>query len=135
MPVARLPAMIPAPATAAVPWMSSLKQVIVRRYRSRRAKAVFFLKSSHCSSAFGKRCFTAWTNSSTKDSYGSPRRRGGRQPTERAAASRPLIAETEDALVVGPDDEPSPVDGRSPAPPRARRSGRRGHQDPAGAAE
>ena len=118
-----------------------------------------FLKSSHWSSARGKRRRTACTNSSTSASYAAPRSRGCRQPdvevvveqglvvgadveadgqrrgrmdaggrrVEReladgdAHAARALVAEAEDALVVGDDDEAHVVvRARCPAPPSMR---------------
>ena len=92
IPVARQPAMIPATATAAVPWMSSLKQVMRFRYRSSSRKALTFLKSSHCRSAFGKRYFTACTNSSTSESYSAPRSRGWGQPRYSSSSSSALLS-------------------------------------------
>ena len=59
-------------ATAAVPWMSSLKvQQLVAVALEERA-GVRLAKSSHCRQTLGSSCLTAWTNASMKSSYSWP---------------------------------------------------------------
>ena len=58
----------PASATAAVPWMSSLKTGIVSRYLCSRRNAEWLAKSSNWISTPGKVSRAAVMNSSTKSS-------------------------------------------------------------------
>ena len=65
MRVTRVAARSAATATAAVPWMSSLKEgrVLPVAVEEREGGALLEVLPLH--EGIGKRCFTAWTNSST----------------------------------------------------------------------
>ena len=144
VPVARSPASTPATTTAAVPWMSSLKDGTRAAYRSSSRSALTCLKSSNWMTQPGQTASTPTTNASTSASYSAPRSRGARWPRYSGSASRAglsvpdverdrqrqgrvdaagrgvqgeladrdghaagaLVAEAEDPLVVGDDDEP-----------------------------
>ena len=67
-PVTRSAEHRPDSATAAVPWMSSLKVQMRSRYFFSRRNALWLAKSSNCTTTPGKTSLAAVTNSSTSSS-------------------------------------------------------------------
>ena len=63
---------MPASATAAVPWMSSLNVQIRSRYFSSSRNALWLAKSSNCTTTPGNTACVAVMNSSTSSSYAAP---------------------------------------------------------------
>ena len=88
VPVARRPASTPATTTAAVPWMSSLKDGTRAAYRSSRRSALTCLKSSNWMTQPGQTASTPTTNASTSASYSAPRSRGARWPRYSGSAEQ-----------------------------------------------
>ena len=86
-PVTRSAEKMPASATAAVPWMSSLNVQMRSRYRSSSRKAFWLAKSSNCTTTPGNTACVAVMNSSTSSSYAAPRTRFCFRPMYSGSAS------------------------------------------------